>query len=59
MNLPPLDQTERAVLFADMNKHRNKFCAKVSRQYQLLGYVTPAQVRVVLQIQKERVTPLL
>lgn len=45
---------DQALDFARDNARTNKFCAKMARQFELVGKLTPAQVRALLSIKAER-----
>lgn len=54
----PLNRIDEALLYAEMYRRTNNFCNKVYKQFEYLGYITPAQVEAVLRIKQSRVTPL-
>ena len=45
---------DEALDFATEHAGRNRFCAKMVKQFDFLGYLTPAQVRAILKIKDER-----
>lgn len=45
---------DQALDFARDNARANKFCAKMAKQFELFGKLTPGQVRALLSIKAER-----
>ena len=48
------DDFDEAIDYARDRANQNKFCAKMVRQFDILGYLTPAQVRAILKIKDDR-----
>lgn len=49
-----MNRVDQALHFAEMNQRTNEFCKKVWRHFDLLGYISNAQVEAVLRIKQEK-----
>jgi hypothetical protein len=47
-------EIDEALDFAKSYARGNKFCAKMWKQYTLIGTLTPGQIRALIKIKKEQ-----
>lgn len=49
-----INESDRALQFAQNWRNTNKFCGKVARQFEVLGYISERQVEVLQEIEKQQ-----
>ena len=49
-----INESDRALQFAQNWRHTNKFCGKVAKQFDLLGYISERQVHILQVIEEEQ-----
>jgi hypothetical protein len=49
-----INESDRALQFAQNWRYTNKFCGKVAKQFDLLGYISERQVEVLQEIEEQQ-----
>jgi hypothetical protein len=49
-----INESDRALQFAQNWRYTNKFCGKVAKQFDLLGYISERQVEVLHEIEEQQ-----